>query len=376
MLIGLFLRPSQTRNRIISTMAGFHELVVGDVKRETDRCISIGLQVPAEKAEQFRYIQGQYLTLNVLVNGKELRRSYSLCSSPQEEGLRIAVKQVPDGRVSTHLLRELKPGDTLSVMEPMGGFHSPMNAEHAKVYVLFAAGSGITPIHSILKTVLLTEPNSRVVLFYGNSNTESIVFKQELADLVETHSARLQVHHILSKGNHEDPLYNGQISAEKAALLIERFGGEGEDKEHFICGPYDMMMNVKGVLEAKNVARERIHIELFTTPVESAQEEKPATPVAMDGKAMVKVIIDGDEMEIEMDPHGDSVLDMALESGMDAPFACKGAVCATCKAKVMEGEVHMNMNYALTDGEVEDGYVLTCQTHPRSGRVVVDFDQP
>ena len=319
-------------------MAGFHKLVVGDVKQETDRCISIGLEVPADKAELFEYTQGQYLTLNVRVKGEELRRSYSLCSSPLEEGLRIAVKQVPEGRVSTHLLQQLKPGDTLEVMEPVGGFHSPMNPDHTKEYVLFAAGSGITPIYSILKTVLMTEPNSRIVLFYGNRSTESIVFKQGLEDLVTTYGERLQVYHILSAGTHNDPLYNGQISADKAKQLLNRFTAGEKDREYFICGPYEMMMNVKSILESDHVDSACIHIELFTTPVESGQEQQVDTPVAMEGKSMVKVIIDGDEMEMEIDPNGDSILDMTLESGMDAPFACKGAVCCTCKAKVTEGK--------------------------------------
>lgn len=358
-------------------MAQFHRLEVSDVRKETDDCISIGFNVPVDKSESFKYIQGQYLTLNVSVNGEELRRSYSLCSSPLEDGLRIAVKKVPDGRVSSELLANLKAGQTMQVMEPMGGFHSPMDPQNAKEYVLFAAGSGITPIYSILKTALMAEPKSRVILFYGNTDATSIIFKNDLMALKEKYGNRLSVHHVLSRETTEDPMFSGRMTEEKAGQLLDKYGASEYEREYFVCGPYQMMMNIKSALETRNVPSDKIHVELFTTPVE---DENGASAVQRTsdfvGLAKVKVIIDGDEQELEIDSKGDSILDSAIEAGMDAPFACKGAVCCTCKAKVMEGSVQMDMNYALTDGEVEDGYVLTCQSHPTSARVVVDFDQP
>ena len=358
-------------------MAQFHSLEVSDVKKETDSCVSIGLNVPDNLKSAFEYKHGQYLTLNVPVNGEELRRSYSLCSAPHEPGLRIAVKQVKDGRVSTELVRNLKAGATLQVMEPMGGFTSDIDPSASKTYVLFAAGSGITPIHSILKTVLKEEAGSKVILFYGNTDATSIIFKQELLDIKATYGDRLMVHHVLSRETGSDPMFNGRIGEEKAGQLLDRFVEVQGSAEYFICGPYDMMMNIKAALTSRKVAEDHIHIELFSTPVEA---ESDAAPVQQEGDfngvAKVKVIIDGDEAEMDIATNGDSILDAALDAGMDAPFACKGAVCCTCKAKVVEGTVRMDMNYALTDGEVEDGYVLTCQSHPTSARVVVDFDQP
>lgn len=357
-------------------MSGFHKLEVAEVKNETAECISIALRVPESLRETFQYAHGQYLTLNVTVGGEELRRAYSLCSSPLEQDLRIAVKRVEGGRVSTHLVQNLKAGDQLDVMAPMGGFTVPLDSSNSKQYVLFAAGSGITPMHSILKTVLHEEPKSKVLLIYANSNSQSVIFKDELEKLVSENAERFSVKHVLSREETSDPLFNGRIGQEKAGLLVERFVEGAQDKEFFICGPYDMMMNIKSALEAKGMSSDSIHMELFSTPVEEKGQAPAADDAPFDGTAMVKVIIDGDEAEIEIDGDGDSILDMALEHGMDAPFACKGAVCCTCKAKVTEGKVHMDMNYALTDGEVEDGYVLTCQCHPRSARVVVDFDQP
>lgn len=358
-------------------MAQFHSLEVSDVRKETDNCVSIGLIVPDNLKNTFSYKHGQYLTLNVSVNGEELRRSYSLCSAPHEDGLRIAVKQVKGGRVSTELVRNLRKGNSLEVMEPMGGFTSDIDPTATTTYVLFAAGSGITPILSILKTVLKEEPGSNVILFYGNTDATSIIFKQELMEIKEVYGERLMVHHVLSRETGSDPMFNGRIGEEKAGQLLDRFVQVQESAEYFICGPYDMMMNIKSALTSRKVAEDHIHIELFSTPVEAETDEAPAPQDGdFDGVAKVKVIIDGDEEEMEIATNGDSILDSALDAGMDAPFACKGAVCCTCKAKVVEGTVRMDMNYALTDGEVEDGYVLTCQSHPTSARVVVDFDQP
>lgn len=359
-------------------MARFHTLEVEDVKQETADAIVVGLRVPPDKRSDFKFIHGQYLTVKLNVNGEELRRSYSICSSPLDtEVIRIAVKRVDQGRASSLLVGQLKKGDSLEVMTPMGNFYTLLDPAHERHYVAFAAGSGITPILSILKTVLRTEPKSKFTLFYGNTDLDRILFREKLGDLKALHGDRLGVHHILSKGIDEDLLFNGRITTEKAKQLVSRFVTDALHKEFFICGPEQMMVNVSEALESMGVAKSHIHVELFTTPVSSATkaDAAPASPGAFTGTATVKVIMDGREHVLQVPANGDAVLDAALEAGLDVPFACKGAVCCTCKARVVEGQVEMDMNYALTDGEVADGYVLTCQTHPRSANVTIDYDQ-
>ncbi len=359
-------------------MARFHSLEVADVHQETADCIVVGFRIPAELKADFTFIHGQYLTLKLHVNNEELRRSYSICSSPLDEGVvRIAVKKVDGGRASTQLVEKLKPGMTLEVMTPMGNFHTALDHTQEHHYVAFAAGSGITPILSILVTALRTEPKSRFTLFYGNTESARIIFRDRLAELQKHYPERLEVHHILSKGIDEDRLFNGRITSDKAKELLGRFVSDAFHKEFFICGPEQMMVNVSEALEKSGVPKKRIHVELFNTPVsnEAKKETSHATSPSATGMAQVKVILDGREHELTMDPKGDAVLDAAIDVGLDVPYACKGAVCCTCKARVLEGQVEMAMNYALTDEEVADGYVLTCQTHPRSARVVIDYDQ-
>lgn len=359
-------------------MARFHSLTVANVHKETSDSIVVAFNIPEGLREEFSFIQGQYLTLKLAVNGEELRRSYSICSSPLDpEVIRIAVKKVAGGRASTALVDKLRTGMSMEVMTPMGNFHTKLDASQAKHYVSFAAGSGITPILSILKTTLRTEPDSKFTLFYGNTDEDRIIFRIKLAELKEHFGERLGVFHILSCGTHEDMLFNGRITDVKAAQLLKRFVTDSLDKEYFICGPEQMMVNVSEALEKNGVDRKRIHIELFTSPV-TAEAKKPGVAVgegAFTGTAKVKVILDGREFMIDVPASGDAVLDVALDAGLDVPFACKGAVCCTCKARVVDGKVEMAMNYALTDEEVADGYVLTCQTHPRSAQVTIDYDQ-
>ena len=359
-------------------MARFHTLEVANVQQETSDCIVVGFRIPQAEREDFSFVHGQYVTLKLHVNGEELRRSYSICSSPlDKEELRIAVKKVTGGRASTELVEKLKPGMHIEVMSPMGNFTTAIDPTQARHFVAFAAGSGITPILSILKTVLRSEPKSRFTLFYGNTDQDRIIFRKRLDELKQQHVDRLSVHHILTMGKDEDMLFNGRITKEKAVGLLKRFVTDPLHKEFFICGPEQMMVNVSEALEANGVEKKHIHIELFSSPV-AAEAKKPAAPVepgAFAGKASVKVIMDGREHILQMDASGDAVLDVALDAGLDVPYACKGAVCCTCKARVVEGQVEMAMNYALTDEEVADGYVLTCQTHPRSANVTIDYDQ-
>jgi len=359
-------------------MAKFHTLQVSSIDKEAGGTIVVGFKVPPALKEEFHFIHGQYLTLKLLIGGEELRRSYSICSSPLEDGeIRIAVKKVPGGRASGFLVEKLKTGDSMEVMTPMGSFYTLCDPAHEKHYVAFAAGSGITPIISILKTVLRSEPKSRFTLFYGNTDESRIIFRQKLEELKAHYPDRFAVHHILSRGMDEDMLFNGRITTEKAVQLMQRFVTDPLHKEFFICGPEQMMVNVSEALEKQGVDKKQIHIELFTTPV-TQEAKKPPVEVgegACTGNAQVKVILDGREHMIEVAASGDAILDAALDAGLDVPFACKGAVCCTCKAKIVDGKVEMAMNYALTDEEVEDGFVLTCQSHPRSSNVTVDYDQ-
>lgn len=359
-------------------MARFHTLEVSNVQQETPECIVVGFSIPASERTDFRFEHGQYVTLKLTVNGEELRRSYSICSSPLDIGeMRIAVKKVEGGRASTELVEKLKPGMKIEVMTPMGNFTTALDPNKERHIVAFAAGSGITPILSILKTVLRTEPKSKFTLFYGNSEQDRIIFRSRLEELKKHHVDRLSVHHILTKGQDEDMLFNGRITSDKAVQLLKRFVNDPLDKEFFICGPEQMMVNVSEALEKQGVEKKKIHIELFSTPVSTDAKKAPVEvgAGAFTGTAKVKVILDGREHEIEVAASGDAVLDVALDAGMDVPFACKGAVCCTCKARVVAGKVEMAMNYALTDEEVADGYVLTCQTHPRSAEVTIDYDQ-
>jgi ring-1,2-phenylacetyl-CoA epoxidase subunit PaaE len=360
-------------------MARFHKLKVREVNRETADCVSVVFDVPGLLVPEFKYIQGQYLTLKLHVNGEELRRSYSLCSSPvADQEFRVAVKKVKDGKASTYINDTLKAGDEIEVMPPMGNFYSAMNPANKKHYILFAGGSGITPMFSILKTVLKSEPGSKVTLFYGNRDEASVIFKKQIESLASSNSDRLKVFHILEQAPAGTPeLYQGLLTETKVKALIENHAGLNGDNEYFICGPGPMMENVKNALTSLKADPKRVHIEYFTAVIEAVKAAEAASE-KKGGKLVSKVtiIMDGQELNIDLPSDGQVILDAALDGGLDAPFACKGAVCCTCRAKVMEGKVTMDMNYALSDEEIEQGYILTCQSHPASERVVVDYDQP
>ena len=355
-------------------MAKFHTLKVAEVRRETAEAVSIAFDIPEAVKAEYAYIQGQYVTLKIKLNGEEVRRSYSVCSSPlANEPMRVAVKQVKDGRMSTYLNTQLKAGDMLEVMTPMGSFHSAMNAANKKNYVLFAGGSGVTPMLSIIKTVLIAEPQSTIVLLYGNRDEASIIFKTELEKIAAEHKDRLKMVHVLEYSAHaEGSLLRGIMTPEKVKALVENYVGLNLDNEFFICGPGPMMRNVESTLIELKIAKERIHLEYFTVDAGAAPAQ-PAPEIA-ELESSVTVIMDGEETTFELSSKGKSVLDAAMDAGVDVPFSCKGAVCCTCKAKVLEGKVQMDKNFALTDKEVEEGYILTCQAHPITGKVVVDYD--
>jgi ring-1,2-phenylacetyl-CoA epoxidase subunit PaaE len=358
-------------------MARFHRLKVAEINRETPDCVSVVFDVPANIREEFNYIQGQYLTLKLKVNGEELRRSYSLCTSPVvDKELRVAVKKVKDGRASTFINDSLKVGDEMEVMTPMGNFHAPLNAAEEKNYILFAGGSGITPMLSIIRTVLKSEPKSKLRLFYGNRDEASIIFDKQLNEIAVTNPDRFKLHHILEHCSTDiDELCRGILLPGKVKSLLEKFVDLRTENIYFICGPGPMMENVKAVLGEFKVDPKKIHIEYFTA-VEAAvkaEEEKSSLPVV---QSKVKVILDDEEMVFDLASNGKPVLDVAQEAGMDVPFACKGGVCCTCRAKLMEGKVRMDQNFALSEEELERGYILTCQSHPVTEEVVISFDEP
>lgn len=360
-------------------MAKFHPLKVSDVRIETEECVSIAFDIPDNLKKDYTFIQGQYVTLKIILNGEELRRSYSICSSPvSETEFRIASKKVLNGKVSSYLFDKLKKGDILEVMTPMGNFYSSLNPPQAKNYLLFAGGSGITPVFSILKTVLHSEPMSRLTLFYGNRDESSVIFKNQLELLAQRFPERLKLFYILEKpASPKEEIFTGILTEQKAELLLKKYAEIKNIHEFFICGPLPMMNNVKAVLEKQGVDKELIHIEYFTTVLEDiAKAEKSEAPHAVPTlNSRVTVILDGAETSFDLHSKGKTILDTCIDQDMDVPFACKGAVCCTCKAKLLEGKVDMDMNYALTTSEVTSGYILTCQSHPTTEKVVVSYDE-
>lgn len=371
-----FLRTTDKKGR-----PRFHTLNIKDIRRETSDCVSISFDVPDSLKEDFRFYPGQYLTLRTNINGEDVRRSYSICSSPLNEDLRVAVKKLDGGVFSTYANEQLSAGQPLEVMTPEGNFTTTIDERNRNQYVAFAAGSGITPIMSLMKTILDKEPKSTFTLFFGNRTTNSIIFRDAIDELKNTYMDRLRVHHVLSREDQGSDLLKGHINEEKCRAYASKFFDPSEVSRFFLCGPEGMIVSIDATLKDLGVPNDAITFELFTTS--NAKEAKGANDSAKsssrkdapDDVSEVTVILDGEETHFELAYDGDTVVDAAMDAGSDVPFSCKGAVCCTCRARVLEGEVEMDMNYALEPEEVEDGYVLTCQTHPRSKKVVISFDE-
>lgn len=357
-------------------MARFHTLKVKDVRRETADAVSIAFDIPLAVQHEFQFKQGQYITIKLNVNGEELRRSYSICTSPySEKELRVAVKEVKDGRASTLMNRSWKVGDSVEVMTPMGNFHSVLSGNNKKQYVLFAGGSGITPMMSILKSVLYIEKQSTITLIYANRDEEAAIFAAEIAKLASDHADRFKVVNVYDAPKTAvADLQKGLLTVDRVKEIANAYGITNGD-EYFICGPGPMMENIKQALESIHVAKEKIHIEYFSAVADAvAKAENTGAVVGASVNSSITVIQYGIETQMNLNTDGLSILDAAIDAGVDAPFSCKGAVCCTCRAKVLEGKVKMDANFALTEAEVEDGYVLTCQAHPLTEKVVIDFD--
>ena len=358
-------------------MPKFHPLRVRDVKQETEDTVSVSFDIPNELVDDYKFIQGQYLTFKKQINDEEIRRSYSICTSPLDSDVRVAIKTVEGGLFSTYANTELKKGDILDVMTPLGRFYTPLDSENNKSYLAFAAGSGITPIMAHIKTVLAVEPKSEFTLIYGNKTTQSIIFREELEDLKNEHMNRLRVFHVLSREASEFPFLQGHIDGEKCDSFFKHFIDIENTDEVFLCGPAPMIESVRESLQSAGLDRKQIHFELFASPQQLA-ERKEGKAKKADGpsiQAHVKIILDGLTMEFDMESNQTNILDAALENGADLPYACKGGVCATCRAKIDEGEVEMDVNYSLEPDELERGFVLTCQSHPKTKNVVINFDE-
>ena len=357
-------------------MAKFYKIKVKDLIRETDDCTSIAFDIPETLVKEFEYKQGQYLTLRQKINGEDVRRSYSVCSSPLDEELRVAVKKIEGGKFSTFANEVLQVGDEIEAMPPMGKFYTEVIEDQSKNYVAFAAGSGITPIISIIKTVLKTERNSTFTLFYLNIYVANIIFKEELEGLRNQHLERFQVFYNLTKAKLDVDLFFGRYNEEKLETFFTKLINPSEVDEFFLCGPEEMIFLVRDALLNRSIDSKKIHFELFTSP--DAEKSMPNFAKAIKAKTEVSAVSvkeDGKTILFDLPFKSDNILDAALNNGADLPYACKGGVCCTCKAKLIEGEVDMIVNYALEPEEVEAGFILTCQCYPLTEKVVIDFDQ-
>lgn len=350
----------------------FHALAVTDVRRETDEAVSVAFEVPDALTETFRFVQGQYLTLRATVAGEELRRPYSVCVAPEDGEFRVCVKKLHGGRFSSFVNDRLKPGDTLDVMAPMGRFYAPDEPGAARHYVGIAGGSGITPVMSNLRTVLRREPASRFTLFYGNRTARSIIFRDELADLKDRFMGRLQVFHILGEETPEIELFGGLLDEAKVTELATRLIDVETVDWFFICGPGPMMDGAAAALARLGVPEAKVKIESFGARPFASQL---ARPVEDSGEgAHVEVRFGGITTKLRVPFAGQPILDAVHAAGIDAPYACKGGVCCSCRARLVEGEVEMDVVYGLEPDEIAAGFVLTCQSHPRTARVVIDYD--
>jgi len=358
----------------------FHPLKIKEIRRETPDCVSVVFDIPDALTKEFAFTQGQSLTMRAFVNDEEVRRTYSICSSPAEKEWRVAIKKVDGGLFSTLANDQLKKDDILEVMPPVGRFFTPLNPSQKKHYVAFAAGSGITPVLSLIKTTLTTESKSAFTLVYGNRSRGSIIFFEELEGLKNKFMDRFNLIHILSRERTDANLNFGRINADKLTELSRLIDYKKAD-DFFLCGPEEMIFAAKAYLEAAGIDQKKIHFELFTTPGEKSRVAVKSGVASRESRvntgpnSKITIKLDGRSIDFDLSLNSDAtILDAALQQGADLPYACKGGVCCTCKARLLEGEVEMDVHWGLEREEVEQGFILTCQSHPKTEKVVVDFD--
>ena len=354
--------------------AVFHPLRVAAVERLTEDAVVVTFDVPEELREAFRFDAGQHLSVRSAALGEDVRRNYSICAPATGGPLRIGVKRVPDGLFSTYAAERLQPGDVLDVMTPSGTFTAPLDPAQHKRYVAVAAGSGITPVLSILATVLEVEPDSTAALVYVNRRTSTVMFLEELEDLKDRYTQRFQLIHVLGQEMTEVEMLSGRLDVDRLSRILDTLLPVEEVDEWFLCGPLAMTDSVRAVLLQRGVDNALVHRELFHVGG-PAVRRRPTAAAGPTAGSEVTVLLDGRSLTFTLPRDGDSILDETLRVRPDAPFACKNAVCGTCRARVLQGEVEMDSNYALEPEEIARGYVLSCQSHPVTDRVVVDFDQ-
>lgn len=350
----------------------FHPLRVLEVVPLTEESVAVTFDVPEELAATFRYLPGQHVTLRRVIDGEDIRRSYSICSNANDGKLRVGIKQLPDGVFSSWAIEGLKAGDVVDVMAPVGEFTIAPDAIASLHRVAIAAGSGITPVLSLISTTLEREPGSSWTLLFGNRTANSVMFLEELEGLKDRYPGRFQLFHLLSREGSDLPLLSGRIDESKIRIVHDRLLGDRDVAGWYLCGPFGMVMTSRATLRDLGVEEERVHDELFFAgPLDLAS--LPPEPPPGEGSVDLTVILDGRAVETRMRPET-SILDAALRVRSELPFSCKGGMCASCKGRIEEGEVRMDKNYALVDSELEAGYVLTCQSHPVTEKVVVRYD--
>jgi ring-1,2-phenylacetyl-CoA epoxidase subunit PaaE len=355
----------------------FRPLKVLDIRQETDDCMSVSFHVPSEWKEEFLFEAGQNITLRTQIQGEEVRRSYSICSSPYENELRVAIKKQESGLFSTYAHQHFKAGQLMDVMAPTGHFSLPLEKKNQKHYVAFASGSGITPVISILKTALALEPASRFSLIYGNRTRNSVIFREELLALKNYFPERFQLILVFSREKMDSSLLEGRINGQKCEVIFESILALSPDQEFLVCGPSEMISSVRSWLLKHEIAEKKIHYELFSAPGESVADLKKTQPVEKkqsDQKSHVTIRLDGVSTLIQVPFVGPSILETAIQAGADLPYACRAGVCATCRAKLVQGLVTMDQNYSLAPEELQQGFILACQAHPASDKLAIDFD--
>ena len=355
----------------------FHPLRVRSVQPDTAEAVIVSFDVPEDLRPVFGFTQGQYLTLRRDIDGQDLRRSYSICAGVDDGELRVGVRKVRGGVFSNWINEHLKPGDTINVMAPQGRFFVPIEPQARRHHVGIAGGSGITPILSIMKTVLAREPGSRFTLIYGNRKLRSTMFKEELDDLKDKYLSRLVIHHVFSDEHTESDINMGMVDKEKLGEFLATLVPAATIDHAYVCGPFEMNDQAEAALLAAGVPEERIHIERFGIAQQATGQVGAVVHQAQPGdavKARITIVRDGLQREIAFSREQPSILDAAAAAGLEVPFSCTSGVCGTCRAKLVEGQVRMERNFALDKKEVAAGYVLTCQAHPLTERVVLSFD--